>query len=111
MEIGILCQELVQASQERGWKLRAFYSGAFMTALEMAGISVTILRGVNDEIVKCLNLEVGAPGWSPKSVSCLKSIGEVKTIKDHLEKQQSKGTKNLIINMASLLSQPLLFVE
>ena len=66
-----------------------------MTALEMAGISVTVLKGVNDDIVKHLNLEVAAPGWSPKSLHCLKGLGEIKTIKDHLEKQQSKGKEGM----------------
>ena len=63
-----------------------------MTALEMAGISVTILKGVDDHTVKYLNTDVGAPGWNPKSLPCMKGLGEVRTIKDHLEKQQSKGT-------------------
>ncbi len=66
LEMGIVANDLVKIAQEKGWKIRRFYSGTFMTALEMTGVSVTVLKlgGHNGEaILKYLDLPVVPKAW------------------------------------------------
>ena len=56
-------------------------SGPIMTALEMAGISISILALSDDiceSVVKCIDTEVSCPGW-PKVNNSV--IGELNTLK------------------------------
>ena len=113
LEMGILSHELFEACKDRSWKLRAFFNGAFMTALEMAGVSVTVLKGADDDIIKYLDLNVGAPGWSPKTAlppHFWEGLGEVRSIEGPMVKQQAKGIVIVVVkvSVANWYSQPFL---
>ena len=66
MELAILARRVVFALESYGFTLERFYSGTLMSSLEMAGISLSLLR-VDDERLKWLDAPTSAPAWPSSS--------------------------------------------
>jgi ATP-dependent dihydroxyacetone kinase len=63
MELAIFGGAAVRALQSLGVRIERVYTGAFMTSLDAAGVSLSILR-VNDERLALLDAPTSAPAWA-----------------------------------------------
>jgi dihydroxyacetone kinase len=71
MELAIFGGHAVRLLQSRGLRVERVYSGAFMTSLEAAGVSLSILR-VDDDRLALLDWPTAAPAW-PNAIQ--KNVG------------------------------------
>ncbi|MGA8942998.1 MAG: dihydroxyacetone kinase subunit DhaK [Thermoactinomyces sp.] len=62
MELYILNRKVSQCLQEKGIRIFSTHVGEFMTSLEMAGCSLTLLR-LDDELVKGLEAPANTAAW------------------------------------------------
>ncbi|MBV8895414.1 MAG: dihydroxyacetone kinase subunit DhaK [Acidobacteriaceae bacterium] len=62
MELAIFGGRAVRLLLALGLKVERVYSGAFMTSLEAAGVSLSVLR-VDDERLRLLDAPTSAPAW------------------------------------------------
>ena len=62
MELAIVARRAVVALEGRGVLLERAYMGTFLSALEMAGVSLSILR-VDDPRLARLDAPTEAPAW------------------------------------------------
>ncbi len=62
MELAIVASHAVSFLEERGFTVERIYAGTFLSSLDMAGISISVL-GVKDEWVHWLDAETTAPAW------------------------------------------------
>ncbi|KAK7103123.1 triokinase/FMN cyclase-like [Littorina saxatilis] len=62
LELNIVAHEAVTYLESMGVSVDRMYCGIFMTSLEMAGISLTVLR-LDDTLKACLDAPTSAPGW------------------------------------------------
>lgn len=62
MELALVARKAVSSLRARGLDLERVYSGAFMTSLEMAGFSLSLLR-VDEERLRWLDAVTSAPAW------------------------------------------------
>ncbi|KAK6183653.1 hypothetical protein SNE40_011087 [Patella caerulea] len=63
LELNIVAKEAISYLENKGLAVERVYCGSFMTALEMAGISLTVLK-LNEVLRDCLDSPTVAPGWS-----------------------------------------------
>lgn len=63
IEMGILVSDAIKCLKSKNIAVLRVYSGLFMTSLEMAGFSISLLK-VTPEILPALDLKVGASAWS-----------------------------------------------
>ncbi|KAK7862877.1 hypothetical protein R5R35_011590 [Gryllus longicercus] len=73
-EENIFAMETLKQLLRQGYSVPRAYSGTFLTSLEMAGFSITLLKVVSQEILKYLDAPTGAPGW-PRTL-CASLINE-----------------------------------
>jgi len=64
MELSVLARRTLSTLKSKGAKVSRVMTGAFMTSLDMAGFSVTILK-VDDSIKARLDAPTDAPAWGP----------------------------------------------
>ena len=64
MELAIVARHAVEALEGRGAAVERVYLGNFLTALEMAGVSLSVLR-VDPARLDRLDAPTTAPAWSP----------------------------------------------
>ncbi|XP_078673643.1 triokinase/FMN cyclase-like [Branchiostoma floridae x Branchiostoma belcheri] len=62
LELGIVGRAAIQYLESRGVAVQRVYTGSFMTSLEMAGVSLTVLH-LDDTITACLDADTSAPAW------------------------------------------------
>ncbi|MFY0568534.1 dihydroxyacetone kinase family protein [Archangium lansingense] len=62
MELAIIARRALAVLRERGVLVERAWSGSFLTALEMPGCSLTLLR-VDDERLRWLDAATTAPAW------------------------------------------------
>ncbi len=62
MELAIIARHVVPVLERRGCLVERLYAGTFLSSLDMAGISISIL-GVNDERLRQLDADTTAPAW------------------------------------------------
>jgi dihydroxyacetone kinase len=62
MEIAIVARHAVPFLESKGYTVERIYAGTFLSSLDMAGISVSVL-GVNDERLGWLDAPTTAPAW------------------------------------------------
>ncbi|ESO95911.1 hypothetical protein LOTGIDRAFT_175047 [Lottia gigantea] len=63
LEINIVANEAIQYLEEKSLHVERVYCGSLMTSLEMAGVSLTVLK-INETLRDCLDYPTTAPGWS-----------------------------------------------
>jgi dihydroxyacetone kinase len=62
MELAIFARKALDLLRTRGVVIERIYPGTFVTSLEAAGISLSILR-INDERLRYLDARTAAPAW------------------------------------------------
>ncbi len=69
MELAIVARRAIESLESRGVSVERAYMGTFLSALEMAGVSLSLLR-VNDVRLSRLDAATDAPAWpNPAAVS------------------------------------------
>jgi dihydroxyacetone kinase len=64
LEMSIIARAVIQyLVQTKSIAVERCYVGSYMTSLEMAGVSVTVLH-VDDVLLQCLDYPTDVPGWS-----------------------------------------------
>jgi len=62
MELAIVARHAAAFLDKNGFTVERLYAGTFLSSLDMAGISISVL-GVNDEWLRCLDAPTTAPAW------------------------------------------------
>ena len=62
MELAIVARHATPFLQGRGFTVERIYAGTFLSSLDMAGISISLL-GLNDEWLRWLDAATTAPAW------------------------------------------------
>jgi dihydroxyacetone kinase len=62
MELAIIGRHTMHFLESKGITVERIYAGTFLSSLDMAGISITVL-GVNDEWLRWLDAVTTAPAW------------------------------------------------
>jgi len=62
MELAIVARRAVPYLESRGFTVERVYAGTFLSSLDMAGISISVL-GVDDERLRWLDAPTTAPAW------------------------------------------------
>ena len=62
MELAIVARRALPELKSRGLAVERFYSGTFMSSLDMSGVSISLLR-LDDERLRLLDAPTAAPAW------------------------------------------------
>ncbi len=62
MELAIVARHAAPFLENKGFRVERIYAGTFLSSLDMAGISISVL-GLNDERLRWLDAETSAPAW------------------------------------------------
>src|ERR1700733_68423 len=62
MELAIVAHHAMRFLESKRFTVERIYAGTFLSSLDMAGISITVL-GVNDEWLRWLDAVTAAPAW------------------------------------------------
>ena len=62
MELAIVARHATRFLDSSGFTVERLYAGTFLSSLEMAGISISVL-GLNDEWLRLLDAPTTAPAW------------------------------------------------
>ena len=62
MELAIVARNALLFLESKGFTVERIYAGTFLSSLDMAGISISVL-GVDDERLRWLDAPTTAPGW------------------------------------------------
>ncbi|XP_069118569.1 triokinase/FMN cyclase-like isoform X4 [Argopecten irradians] len=62
LELNIIAKETIELLESRGVVVERAYCGTYITSLEMAGISITLLH-LDDTLRRCLDAPTSAPAW------------------------------------------------
>jgi triose/dihydroxyacetone kinase / FAD-AMP lyase (cyclizing) len=62
MELAIVARHAMRFLESKGFTAERIYAGTFLSSLDMAGISISVL-GVNDEWLRWLDAVTAAPAW------------------------------------------------
>ena len=62
MELAIVARHAVPFLENKGFTVERIYAGTFLSSLDMAGISISLL-GITDEWLRWLDAETTAPAW------------------------------------------------
>jgi triose/dihydroxyacetone kinase / FAD-AMP lyase (cyclizing) len=62
MELAITARHASQFLEKNGLNVERIYAGTFLSSLDMAGISISVL-GLNDQWVRWLDADTAAPAW------------------------------------------------
>jgi dihydroxyacetone kinase len=62
MELAIVARHAMVFVESKGFTVERIYAGTFLSSLDMAGISISVL-GVNDEWLRWLDAATTAPAW------------------------------------------------
>lgn len=93
LELGVVSRSAVMYLENQGVVVERAYVGFFMTALEMAGVSLTLLT-VDKQLLELLDAETSAPAWPNASKITLS--GQRRKLpfanKDLVKHSPAKGT-------------------
>ncbi|XP_061566423.1 triokinase/FMN cyclase [Cololabis saira] len=70
LEMAVVAKAAVLSLESRGVVVARVMSGSFMTSLEMAGMSLTVMRA-NPEILRLFDAKTSAPAWPNLSSACV----------------------------------------
>ena len=62
MELAIVARHAASFLQSKGFTLERIYAGTFLSSLDMAGVSISVL-GLDDERLRWLDASTTAPAW------------------------------------------------
>lgn len=96
LELQIVASTVVHLLESRGLRIERAMTGSFMTALEMSGVSLTIMK-TTAELVRLFDKDTSAPAW-PR-VQCVQVTGQTRTIQCAPENAQPERTEPVAINV------------
>ncbi|KAL0970634.1 hypothetical protein UPYG_G00244840 [Umbra pygmaea] len=67
LEMAVVTRAAVNCLEGRGVEVARVMSGSFMTSLEMAGVSLSLMR-TNQDILRLFDAETSAPAWPNRSI-------------------------------------------
>ncbi|KAF5905423.1 triokinase/FMN cyclase, partial [Clarias magur] len=70
LEIAVVTRAAISCLMGRGVQVARVMSGLFMTSLEMAGMSLSVMT-VNEEMLRLFDAKTSAPAWPNLSAECL----------------------------------------
>ncbi|XP_026990220.2 triokinase/FMN cyclase isoform X1 [Tachysurus fulvidraco] len=70
LEMAVVTRAAINCLMGRGVQVARVMSGSFMTSLEMAGMSLSLMR-VDEEILRLFDAKTSAPAWPNLSSECL----------------------------------------
>jgi dihydroxyacetone kinase len=62
MELAIVARHAVPFLESKGFMVERIFAGTFLSSLDMAGISISVL-GLNDDRLRWLDVATAAPAW------------------------------------------------
>ena len=62
MELAIVANHVASFLEQKGFTVERIYAGTFLSSLDMAGISISVI-GVKDEWIRWLDADTTAPAW------------------------------------------------
>lgn len=63
MELSIMARDAIRACEARGLTVARIWSGTFLTAIDMAGVSLSLMR-LDTARIAALDAPTGAPAWA-----------------------------------------------
>jgi dihydroxyacetone kinase len=75
MELAIIARRAIRNLESRGIIVQRVYAGTFMSSLEAAGVSISVMK-VNDERMKLLDAPTSAPAWPNVSAGSRRPVAE-----------------------------------
>ncbi|XP_034020795.1 triokinase/FMN cyclase [Thalassophryne amazonica] len=69
LEVGVVTRAAIITLENRGIFVARVMAGSFMTSLEMAGVSLTLMK-TNKEILRLFDATTSAPAWPNLSSGC-----------------------------------------
>ncbi|KAM7366533.1 hypothetical protein PAMP_015968 [Pampus punctatissimus] len=70
LEMAVVTRAAIMCLESQGMVVARVMSGSFMTSLEMAGVSLTLMKA-NQEILKLFDAKTSAPAWPNLSSVCV----------------------------------------
>uniref|UniRef100_A0A1A8JP18 Triokinase/FMN cyclase n=1 Tax=Nothobranchius kuhntae TaxID=321403 RepID=A0A1A8JP18_NOTKU len=70
LEMAVVTRAALNCLESRGVVVVRVMSGAFMTSLEMAGVSLTLMK-INPEVLRLFDATTSAPAWPSLSSVCV----------------------------------------
>ncbi|KAF7706318.1 triokinase/FMN cyclase [Silurus meridionalis] len=70
LEMAVVTRAAINCLNGRGIQVARVMSGTFMTSLEMAGVSLSLMR-VDEEILRLFDAKTSAPAWPNLNSECL----------------------------------------
>ncbi|MEQ2232055.1 hypothetical protein ILYODFUR_007149 [Ilyodon furcidens] len=70
LEMAVVTRAAITCLESRGVVVARVMSGSFMTSLEMAGVSLTLMRA-NPETLRLFDAKTSAPAWPNLSTACV----------------------------------------
>ncbi|XP_013866047.1 triokinase/FMN cyclase [Austrofundulus limnaeus] len=76
LEMGVVTRAAITCLESRGVTVARVMSGSFMTSLEMAGVSLTLMR-VDPKLLRLFDAKTSAPAWPNLSSVCVSGRSHV----------------------------------
>ncbi len=94
MELAIVARHVVAVLERGEFIVERLYAGTFLSSLDMAGISISIL-GVDDNRLRWLDADTTAPAWpsSPKRGPGTPAVMTIPAINQPLPARSGQGTE------------------
>ncbi|XP_035531505.1 triokinase/FMN cyclase [Morone saxatilis] len=77
LELAVVTRAAIICLESRGVAVARVMSGSFMTSLEMAGVSLTLMRA-NQETLRLFDAKTSAPAWPNLSSQCVSGRSLIK---------------------------------
>jgi dihydroxyacetone kinase len=105
MELAIAGRHAVSFLESRGFRVERIYAGTFLSSLDMAGISISVL-GLNDDRLRWIDAATAAPAWPnvlkripgkpAVQIATEVSVREIPTVGSSPQTEMGKRTKQAI---------------
>jgi len=93
MELAIVARCAIELLELRGLNVERVYMGTFLSALEMPGVSISLLREVDDRTLALLDAPTCAPAW-PNAAAMPRTpdVSNISTAAPKLTRDSARGT-------------------
>ncbi|KAK6323005.1 hypothetical protein J4Q44_G00053440 [Coregonus suidteri] len=101
LEIAVVTSSAIHYLEGRGVRVARAMSGSFMTSLEMAGVSLSLMRA-DQEILRLFDAKTTAPAWPNLSTVCISGRSYIldPPVKDMQETSHTEGPLSGVMRKA-----------
>ncbi|RUS81363.1 hypothetical protein EGW08_010861 [Elysia chlorotica] len=120
LELNLVAKEAISYLESKGVSIDRAYCGSFLTSLEMAGVSISVLH-VDDTVLEYLDLPTASPVWRPpymapgqkfrKTPGLVTVPTEDKIVFDETAAKLDSGTAGLVFKALQSACEKLLAME